>query len=238
MRQVPQNPLGDYLGLSEQAGRDLGLQRLNLGCTKTSGLVCAARFIDHGSEIAKREAIKSMSSLETVTNRGKEERLFIARAALLGEWISAHRDAAGQIQTLQLSFHARLPTDSKFGWEYVVVRKESGCRDEEALRLVYRYDETLDEFSIWSADAREMLTAERKLYRLDFGRTERHGKDTAVASGVGGAVEDEEREDGESREDIEFRFAFAGVSLETFTLETRSAGRLSICQQFVRIGRH
>lgn len=238
--QVPQNPFGDYLGLLEQAGRELGLQRLNLGCTKTSGLVCAARFIDHGSEVAKGEAFKSISCLENVTNRGEEEGLFIARVAfhgLLGEWISAHRDAAGQIRTLQWSFHARLPTDSKFGWEYLVVGREGVCRDKEALRWVYRYDETLDEFSIWSVDARDMLSAERKVYWLDFSRTERHGKDTAVASGVRGAVEDEEREEGEGGEDVEFRFMFAGVSLETFTLETRSASRSIICQQFVRIGR-
>ena len=236
--QVPQNPFGDYLGLSEQAGRKLGLQRLNLGCTKTSGLVCAARFIDRRSEAAKGEAFKSMSSLENVTNRGKEEGLFIARAAfhgLLGEWISVHQDAAGQIRTLQWSFHARLPTDSNFGWEYLVIGREGGCRDEEALRWVYRYDETLDEFSIWSVNARDKLSAERKVYWLDFSRVERHGKDTAVASGVRNAVEDEEREEGEGGEDVEFRFMFAGASLETFTLETRSAGGSNIRQQFVRI---
>ncbi|KAF2651632.1 FAD/NAD(P)-binding domain-containing protein [Lophiostoma macrostomum CBS 122681] len=230
--QVPQNPFGDYLGLLEKGARNLGLQKLNLGCTKTSGLVCAARFIDRGSgsEVAKGEAFKSMSSLESVTNRGKEEGLFIARAAfhgLLGEWISAHRDAAGQVRTVQWSFHPRLPTDSKFGWEYLVVGKDGGCRDEEGLRWVYRYDETLDDFSIWSVDTRDKLTVGRKLYSLSFSRTERHGKDTAVASRVGDAVE--------GGVDGEFRFMFAGVSLETFTLETRSAGGSSTCKQFVRI---
>jgi hypothetical protein len=239
--QVPQNPFGDYLGLMEQAGRDLGLQRLDLGCTKTSGLVCAARFIDRGAEDAKKEAFKSMEGLEDVTNRGKEEGLFVARAAfhgLLGEWISAHRDAKGQLSTEQWSFHARLPTDSKFGWEYLVVGRAGECRDEEALRWVYRYDETLDEFSIWSVDARDKSSAERKAYWLDFcSKTGRHGKDTAIASGVAAAVEDEGREEDRNREDIEFRFMFAGVSLETFTLDTRSAGGSSICQRFVRIAR-
>ena len=238
--QVPRNPFGDHLGLLEQTGRELGLQRLDLGCTKTSGFVCAARFVDQGSTVAKREAFQSMSNLENVKNRGKEEGLFIARAAfhgLMGEWISANRDAAGQIRTLQWSFHARIPTDPKFGWEYLAVESGGECRDEDARRLVYRYDETLDEISIWSIDARNKLSAKRKLYSLDFSRMEKHGKDIAVASGTRVEVMDKEQQGGEGKEDIEFQFMFTGVSYETFTVKASLSSTLITGKRFVKIGR-
>ena len=229
--EIPQNPFGDYVGLVEQGSRELYLDRLNIGCTHTSGPICSARFIDPG--IDKAEAFKSMADLEKVQIKIKESGLFIARAAfhgLLGEWISAQRGEDGKVHTVQLAFHPRHPTDSRYGWEYLVI--ETRQPDKQETRLVYRYNESLDEITIWSVNARDRLSAKTELYKLDFSRTDKHGKDTAVASRapVGGLKEIE------SEATVEFRFLFAGASLENYTLETASCGALIKSQHFIRIG--
>jgi hypothetical protein len=95
-------------------------------------------------------------------------------------------------------------TDSKFGWEYLVIGREGKCRDEEVRKWVYRYDETLDEISIWSVPTRDDLSAGKKVYWRDFGgKTGKHEKDVAVASRFAAVTENEKRDGGEGREDVE-----------------------------------
>lgn len=228
--EIPQNPVGDYVGLLEQASRELRLDRLNIGCTSTSGVICSARYIDPGSD--RDEAMITMSDLEQVQIKAKESGLFIARAAfhgLLGEWISAQRGEDDKIQTIQLSFHPRLPTDSNYGWEYLVV--ETRQPGEHETRLIYRYDESLDDMTIWSVDPRDGMTPGIGLYRLDFSRINRHGKDTAVAS----RISLDESHETQTGSDVDFRFLFKGASLENFKIETTTCGAKTASQHFVRL---
>jgi hypothetical protein len=228
--EIPQNPFGDYVGLLEQASREMRLERLNLGCSNTSGPVCSARFIDPCAD--KAEAFKTMVDLEQVQIRAKESGLFIARAAfngLLGEWTSALRVKDGGVRTMQLAFYPRHSTDRRFGWEYLVIERRPPREEDE--RQVYRYDESLDEISIWSVNAHDRMSAESKLFKLDFNRTERNGKDTAVASRVFVGQPEEL-----GNVHVDSRFLFAGVTLEKFTLEVATSSGSIGTLHFVRMG--
>ncbi|PVH94104.1 hypothetical protein DM02DRAFT_694132 [Periconia macrospinosa] len=231
--EIPQNPFGDYLGLIEQASRELRLDRLNIGCTYTTGPICSARFIDPGND--GTEAFKTMADLERVQTRIKESGLFIARAAfhgLLGEWISAQKNEHGQLQTVQVGFHPRNPTDRRYGWEYLVI--ETWQASEHETRRVYRYNESSDEFSIWSVNSKDNLSADAELYRLDFSKENKRGKDSATASSVQVGTENEWR----NEPNTEFTFIFAGASLDYFVRETVSHGDQSTPHRFTRIGRN
>jgi hypothetical protein len=94
---------------------------------------------------------------------------------------------------------------------------------------VYRYNESLDEITLWSIDDGDRLSAKTEPYKLDFSRTDKHGKDTAVAS----RVPVRGLKEIESEANIDFRFLFAGVSLEDYTLEIASCGALITSQNFI-----
>lgn len=59
--EVPHNPFGDAVGALEQASRELQLERFDLGFSGTEGFICAARYIDPGSD--KTEAMKTLMAV-------------------------------------------------------------------------------------------------------------------------------------------------------------------------------
>jgi len=224
--EVPHNPFGDAIGALEQASRELGLERFDLGSSETEGFVCSARYTDPGND--KMEAMKTLMAVQRVRREGRKGG-FLARAVargLLGSWVAAGKNADGGIEIVQLSFFPRYPTDTAYDWEYVALRTEGGTTQRE----IYRYAEATDCLTVWDVEKDGFSTGRLKS-RFEFNHDlQEHGKSTAVSVLVPLPSQGEDL-DGLSK----YRFHFSGSSLKTWTVS--KAGRSAAILNFVRIGK-
>jgi hypothetical protein len=176
---VPQVAFSDYMGLMEQAGRELGLERVDLDFSETEGFVCAARWVD--SPIGKVEAMKTMARLQDIQRQARDGTLFLARSVfhgLAGKWVSDNKYSDGVQYTSEVEIHPRYPTHANYHFEYVAIERfttiSTYSKQTEEKCTILRYTEHSDEISAWEVDPKIPLEAlsSSPIYRLQFRRTE------------------------------------------------------------------
>jgi len=175
---VPQVAFSDYMGLMEQAGRELDLERVDLGFSETEGFVCAARWVD--SPVGKVEAIKTMTRLQEMQRQARDEMLFLPRSVfhgLAGKWVSESGYDNEVQYAREVEMHPRYPTHADYHFEYFAIERFTAIstysEQTEEKHTVLRYNENNDEISAWEVDPRKPLEAlSSPLYRLQFRRTE------------------------------------------------------------------
>ncbi|KAF2244961.1 FAD/NAD(P)-binding domain-containing protein, partial [Trematosphaeria pertusa] len=154
MTEVPQILFSDYLGLMDQAGRELNMERVNAGFGDLEGFMCAARYVEPGAD--KTEAMRTLHSIQHMQKRLREKKLYLARAVfqgLLGRW----RSETEQGTTHDVEVHPRSPTSPEYDLEYVLLHTTTqrgmgkyAVGNEE--RMIARYSEADDEISLWAVD--------------------------------------------------------------------------------------
>ncbi|KAL1602428.1 hypothetical protein SLS60_005844 [Paraconiothyrium brasiliense] len=151
--EVPQFLFGDYLGLMEQAARELHLEQIYGKHGDFDGFYCSSRFIGRGE--SKGEALKTMYAihhLQEEVERRNPLLAYVAFTGLLGRWRSESRADGGNKTVYEIDVHPRYATDPKYDLEHVVVlRKTSGGTSEE-FRLVARYTEVTYEITLWACE--------------------------------------------------------------------------------------
>ncbi|KAJ4294128.1 hypothetical protein N0V90_007818 [Kalmusia sp. IMI 367209] len=223
--EIPHNPFGDTVGAMEQASREFGLERFDLGFSETEGFICSARYTDPGSD--KTEAMKTLMAIQSVRHQARDG-AFLARAVffgLHGEWTAACRESTAGVVFSHHSLHPRYPTEASFDWEYFM----SGNTNGKSLRRVYRYEEAQDLITVWNIGV-DGYSAESLYSTLDFKSSwQERGKDTAVAVTVA-AVGSAEETHGFAL----YRFLFTGAELKMWTLN--KVGRGLPIATYVRSG--
>jgi hypothetical protein len=217
---VPQVAFSDYMGLMEQAGRELGLERVDLDYTEVEGFVCAARWVD--SPVGKVEAVKTMTRLQDIQRQTRDEKLFLARSvfhSLAGKWISEWEYRDGVQYTREVEMHPRYPTCADYHFEYVAIERfttmfAQGDQKVEK-RTILRYTENRDEISAWEVDAKNPLDALNKpLYKLQFLHTyaDDFNSCSALVLAPNAVIP-------ESDEFLSYRFGFKGTMLQNIHIQ-------------------
>lgn len=225
---VPQNLFGDYVGLMEQASRELELERNDLSWGEREGPICPSRYIDAGAD--QGEARKTMTSLQQVMEKAMHQGLFVARAAfraLQGNWqaqYEGYQDPKGpplldQDLTGIASFHPRASTHSDFEFEYLYIERCTATTDVGdtgvvTRYLVYRYSEALDKIGIWSVKDHDNMTADSLIYLLNFDFADPKPQ-TKTWSALGRSI------DGANTISSTYTFHFSGAALHGFSIETK-----------------
>ncbi|KAF1956858.1 FAD/NAD(P)-binding domain-containing protein, partial [Byssothecium circinans] len=163
---IPPNPFGDYVGLVEQAARELRLERVDGVWSATEGPVCPARYVARDASDQKREAVKAVSKLQGLLHASYASTAFTVRAVfygLLGRWGISNGtagtghddvDVPSASAREEIVFRPRLggSVDAGLDFEYLVIKSSSS--DKETLnREIYRHREGTDYITIWSASA-------------------------------------------------------------------------------------
>jgi hypothetical protein len=156
--EVPQFLFGDYLGLMEQAARELRMEQIYGGNGDFNGFVCSSRFIGPGE--SKAEALKTMYAihhLQEDIDRRNPLLAYVAFTGLLGRWKSeSHADAKEKV-TYEVEAHPRYATAPGYDLEHVLVIKKTSGGASEEVRLVARYAEETYAITLWAVDPRKGL---------------------------------------------------------------------------------
>ncbi|KAJ4348780.1 uncharacterized protein N0V89_010158 [Didymosphaeria variabile] len=151
--EVPQFLFGDYLGLMEQAARELHMEQIYGKHGDFDGFFCSARFVGPGE--SKGEAIKTMYAihhLQEEVERRNPLLAYVAFTGLLGRWKSVSRADGGTKNVYEIEAHPRYPTDSNYDLEHVIVLKKTPGGASEEVRLIARYTEVTYEISLWACE--------------------------------------------------------------------------------------
>lgn len=166
--EVPQFLFGDYLGLMEQAARELHMLKINGKHGDFDGFYCSSRFIGPGE--SKKEALKTMYAvhrLQEVIERKNPLLAYVAFTGLLGRWKSLTTIDGGSNIVYEIDAHPRYPTAPDYDLEYVIVIKKTSEEIEKEIRLVARYTEVTYEISLWACEG---LQAGTKICTIPSGR--------------------------------------------------------------------
>ncbi|KAL5402118.1 hypothetical protein PMIN03_010924 [Paraphaeosphaeria minitans] len=156
-QEVPQFLFGDYLGLLEQAARELRMEQIHGDDGAFTGFFCSSRFLGPGEP--KTEALKTMRAirrLRAVIDRRNPLVAYVAFTGLLGRWRCASQTesvGAGAETVVEVEAHPRYPTAPGYDLEYVVVLRDGAGREKTT--LVARYTEVTYEITLWAVDARK-----------------------------------------------------------------------------------
>lgn len=207
--EVPQFLFGDYLGLMEQAARELRMEQIPSEEEGAfSGFICSSRFI--GRDESKSEARKTMHAVRRLREdiaRRNPLLAYVAFTGLLGRWKS---DVEGEVEVeIEIEAHPRYPTAAGYDLEHVIVIKHSSpssgyAAEEETTTLVARYTEVTYGITLWALDPRNSLATGAFICAIPIDRNAEGGVDTPFGS---------------FRYQVEFR----GSRLEGFRL-TREGG--------------
>ncbi|OAG01754.1 uncharacterized protein CC84DRAFT_1167912 [Paraphaeosphaeria sporulosa] len=152
--EVPQFLFGDYLGLMEQAARELRMEQIYGKNGDFNGLFCSSRFVGPGE--SKSEALKTMYAihhLQEDIDRRNPLLAYVAFTGLLGRWRSkSPADTADTCAeaVYEVEAHPRYPTAPGYDLEHVIVLKDGDGKEKS--RLVARYTEVTYEISLWAVD--------------------------------------------------------------------------------------
>ncbi|KAF2707825.1 hypothetical protein K504DRAFT_44984 [Pleomassaria siparia CBS 279.74] len=210
--EIPQVPFSDYIGMMEQAGRELSLERVDLAYSPVEGFVCAARWVD--SDMGKEEAVKTMTRLQDIQRKATEGRMFLARAVfhgLSGKWVGERQVQDGVELTQKVEMHARYPTAPDYHFEYVAVEtlttKSTTSEHTDERRTILRYTENSDEVSAWEVSPHDPLLAKPiPSYKLRFHQTDTDDYDSCSAIIIPTQPSQPERS-------LAYRFVFKGTVL-------------------------
>lgn len=218
--EIPQVLFGDYLGLMEQAARELRVERVDLEFGPDMGMICAARYVDLGADV--QEAEKQIRKLMTIQAQIQSTGLFLARAVfhgLNGKWVS--KNGSG------MEFHPRAPTNSEYELEYLVVETSAVGSKKWS---VYRYDELHDTVSVWSISRSDNRTCDTLVYAMkflrDMGGLDRNSCSAAVVRSPSAGFEIEPV--------TAYAFGFKGSQLQVFHIERETKDLGSATAEFTR----
>lgn len=219
---LPPNPFSDYVGLMEQAARELGLERIDGEWRNTEGAVCPARFVEKDATLEERtESLQTMKQLIKLQRSIDEPNPLVSRAvfaALLGKWCKERGDRTGKDKAGRGEFHfrPRYPTDSAYDYEYLVFESCSAG----VQWMVFRYVEDEDHITVWKTKAGNHSAAGILAARLEFvSASSQNGRpDFVQARMARGAAKD----DGGVRYTANFGFQFSGTVLTSFKVENLS----------------
>ncbi|KAF2790835.1 hypothetical protein K505DRAFT_250310 [Melanomma pulvis-pyrius CBS 109.77] len=218
--EVPQVPFSDYMGMMEQAGRELGLERVDLEFSEVEGFICAARWVD--SAVGKTEALKTMARLQDIQRQARDAKLFLARSVfhgLSGKWVSEREYRDGIEYTREVELHPRYPTRPEYHFEYVAIEKfttlSANSEQTEARHTILRYTEDSDEVSAWEVDAEDARKAkDLPFYKLQFYQND--ADDFNSCSAVALELDDDKSEPDQS---LSYRFEFKGSMLQSIHIQ-------------------
>lgn len=152
--EVPQFLFGDYLGLMEQAAKELGLSKINGKHGDFDGFVCSSRYI--GLEESRREALKTIYAVHRLRediDKNNPLLAWVAFIGLTGRWRSETLGIDGTKIVHQIDAHPRRCTTNNCDLEYVIfIRKTASTGADENHTLIARYTEVDHEISLWAAD--------------------------------------------------------------------------------------
>jgi hypothetical protein len=156
--EVPQFLFGDYLGLMEQAARELRMEQIYGAYGDFNGFFCSSRFIGPGE--SKAEALKTMYAihhLQEDIDRRNPLLAYVAFTGLLGRWKSeAHADS-GVRTAYEVEAHPRYATAPGYDLEHVIVIKKTSGGASEDVRLIARYTEVTYAITLWAVNQRKGL---------------------------------------------------------------------------------
>ncbi|PVH99723.1 FAD/NAD(P)-binding domain-containing protein [Periconia macrospinosa] len=164
------NPFADYMGLMEQAARELDLERVDGSWGSKEGAIIPARYVDRSSTAAeKQEATQQIKRLQDLRLSIENTNPFLAKAvfsALLGTWYATTEETndQGRFRRREFRFHPRIPTD--IGYDYEYYASEDCLHDEE--HMVFRFTEGSNHVTIWKADPDHHATLGDPAAKLDF----------------------------------------------------------------------
>lgn len=184
--EVPQYLFSDYIGLMEQAGRELKAAKINGSYGDYDGFVCAARYVGPGED--KAEAIKTMNSVQYLQQRIQKNRYLLGKvtfSGLLGNWIGRSEHISGLQLSHKFEVHPRQPTSPEYDQEYLILHYITGQDFSDDTRSVARYREADDELSIWTVKPRPQLGTDELFITFRFNRGE-DGSIQGLADSLGG----------------------------------------------------
>jgi hypothetical protein len=209
---LPPAPFLDYVGLVEQAARELGLGRVDETWSSVEGPVVPARYVDIDAGEAERlEARKSVRSLQKAMRDVDVKNIYAVRAVfngLLGRWVAAEcsEETGEGTDPHEIVFQPRRPENPAIEAEYVVVEKTS---QEE--HRIFRYDEGNNQITVGYPHEKEAKFAMALQFMAQMEADER---DIVRARLV-------HTDKGESLESSEvlYQFHFSGTWLREFSVE-------------------
>jgi cation diffusion facilitator CzcD-associated flavoprotein CzcO len=164
------NPFADYVGLMEQAARELDLERVDGSWGSKEGAIIPARYVDRSSTAAEKEqAIQQMKRLQDVRLSIENTNPFLAKAcfsALLGTWYARTEETNDQDRSRprEFRFHPRTSTDIGYDYEYYV---SEDCTNGEE-QMVFRFAEGSNHVNIWKADPDHHVALGDPAAKLEF----------------------------------------------------------------------
>lgn len=220
--EVPQFLFGDYLGLMEQAARELHLNKINGKHGDFDGFVCSSRFVE--SERSRDEALKTMYAvhhLKEEIDRNNPLLAWVAFMGLTGRWMGESSRPGNANFKYELSVHPRRPTAPDYDLEHVIVLMKSSADGVLEHTLVARYTEVSHEITIWSTDPIRKLDTDRPIGSINISRDA--DGEVSLAAGIA-----------ELEGIFAYHVEFRGSRLESFTVMNRTEGNFAETLLFVR----
>ncbi|KAI4144121.1 MAG: hypothetical protein LQ340_006771 [Diploschistes diacapsis] len=177
--------------------RNMELVRNDLAWKPRQGMVCAARYLDSGSQAPESE--NTMAELQKLEKEALETTRFLARAvfrSIHGFWKadtqssqrdSSESDPAGPAGSAgSMRFHPRRPSGGDHDYEYVCLLDRIGSPGNPGSkhRSIWRYEETTDRITIWSADHDNNPATLQQEQHLVFRRHDPDGAKQAIHAEV------------------------------------------------------
>lgn len=169
--EVPQFLFGDYLGLMEQAAREMHMSKINGKHGDFDGFICASRFVGPGE--SNKEALKTIYAVHHLKEEIERKNPFLAWVlfmGLTGRWSSENQGHSGQKTTHEIEAHPRRPTAPDYDLEHLIVFKKISGHAIEEHTLVARYTEVTHEITLWTVDQREKLKTSSLLCVVNINR--------------------------------------------------------------------
>lgn len=211
---LPPNPFADYVGLMEQASRELGLRRIDGDWSSTEGPICPARYIEEtANEEETIEANTTTKNLHKAMFAVTDSKKYIAKAVfngLLGEWVPWDGLAEANSKTTDwgLTIQPRRTSDPSI-WQYLALMDTASGRE----RHVFQYDEATDQITTWNV-VEGIVPVHSK---LNFMRPElTDEKDVVIAQSTCTTSTSKDFET------LIYRFHFSGASLTQICMEKQN----------------
>ncbi|ORY12198.1 hypothetical protein BCR34DRAFT_600764 [Clohesyomyces aquaticus] len=168
---LPPNPFADYVGLMEQAARELQLDRVDGKWSRIEGPICPARYLDiSATPEEKVQALATIQALQDLQDSIDEKNPFLARAvysALLGTWYekTSEEESGDKHQRQEFTFQPRGVTNPEYDFEYLVAQSSSSSIEHTIFRC--SEDDTL--ITIWKTQPGDPAAVGELMTKMDFG---------------------------------------------------------------------
>ncbi|KAK3216589.1 hypothetical protein GRF29_1g355355 [Pseudopithomyces chartarum] len=221
--EVPQFLFGDYIGLMEQAAKDLGLSKINGKHGDFDGFVCSSRYV--GTEESRGEALKTLYAVHHLRediDRNNPLLAWVAFSGLTGRWRSEFTNFDGTKTVHDIDAHPRRPTAGDYDLEYVIViRKRVSIEDDKKHTFIARYTELTHEITLWEVNQAVYLKTGGLISKTRIDRDA--SGELSIASGTAS-----------SSATFAYQIDFRGSRLDSFTIVRGTGGGSSETLTFRR----